>query len=195
LFLSQGIPMLVGGDELGRTQHGNNNAYCQDNEISWIDWEHVDRDLLPFVGRLIQLRNQHPVFRRRGWFKGRPLHGAGVGDIGWFRPDGQEMSDQDWNEGFAKSLAVFLNGDALRDIDAHGHPVRDDSFLLLFNADHESHSFTMPAASFGARWTLLVNSTSAMSPPSTVVLNGEAFEVAARSMAVFSRPSESMRQP
>ena len=113
LFLSQGIPMLLGGDEIGRTQRGNNNAYCQDNEISWFDWEHVDEELLEFTRRLIHLQAGHPAFRRRRWFKGRPVRGAGVGDIAWFRPDGEEMVDEDWQQTHTKSFAVFLNGDAL----------------------------------------------------------------------------------
>ena len=125
LLLSQGIPMLLGGDEIGRTQQGNNNAYCQDNEISWFDWNSADRGLLEFTRRVIRLRNEHPVFRRRGWFKGRPLHGAGISDIAWLRTDGEPMSEEDWQQGFAKSLMVFLNGEALHDTDREGTRLRD----------------------------------------------------------------------
>jgi len=107
-FLSQGIPMLLGGDEIGRTQRGNNNAYCQDNEISWYDWSSADTTLLEFARRLIQLRKEHPVFRRRKWFQGRPIHGAKVTDIGWFTPNGMEMAEEQWGEGFAKALGVFI---------------------------------------------------------------------------------------
>src|SRR5436853_1200172 len=124
LLLSQGIPMLLGGDEMGRTQQGNNNAYCQDNEISWFDWEAMDPGLLEFTRRVIRLRHEHPVFRRRGWFKGRPLRGKGVSDIAWLRTDGEEMSEEDWQTGFAKSLMVFLNGDGLNDLDEDGKRVR-----------------------------------------------------------------------
>ena len=147
LLLSQGIPMLLAGDELGRTQQGNNNAYCQDNELSWIDWDNGDAKLFEFTRRVIELQARHPVFRRRGWFKGQPVRRAGGSDIAWFRPDGVEMSDEDWNQEHAKAFAVFFNGDALRDRDEDGRAVRDDSFLLLFSAHDEALSFTMPAAS------------------------------------------------
>jgi glycogen operon protein len=157
LFLSQGVPMLVGGDEIGRTQHGNNNAYCQDNEISWFDWEHVDSGLLEFTRHLIAFRRAHPVFRRRRWFKGAP-HGAGeLADIAWFKPDGAEMSEQDWTEWFAKSFALFLNGRALRSRDEHGRPMSDDSFLLLFNAHTDTVTFTLPEAAWGARWLPVID--------------------------------------
>jgi glycogen operon protein len=157
LFLSQGVPMLVGGDEIGRTQHGNNNAYCQDNEISWFDWEHIDSGLLEFTRHLIAFRRAHPVFRRRRWFKGAP-HGAGeLADIAWFKPDGAEMSEQDWTDWFAKSFALFLNGRALRSRDEHGRPMSDDSFLLLFNAHTDTVTFTLPEAAWGARWLPVID--------------------------------------
>ncbi len=113
LLLSQGIPMLLGGDEIGRTQQGNNNGYCQDNEVSWYDWEYVDAGLHDFTQRLIHIRRDHPVFSRRRWFQGQPHHGKGLHDIGWFKPDGELMSDEEWAVGFAKSIGVFLNGDAI----------------------------------------------------------------------------------
>jgi glycogen operon protein len=113
LVLSQGVPMLLGGDEIGRSQKGTNNGYCQDNEVSWFDWEHADRDLLEFTRRLIRLHKEHPVFRRRRWFQGRPIHGQGVPDLGWFKPDAEEMSEEDWQQGFGKSIGVFLNGEAI----------------------------------------------------------------------------------
>jgi glycogen operon protein len=145
--------MLLGGDEMGRTQGGNNNAYCQDNEISWFDWENVDADLLEFTARLIAFRRDHPVFRRRRWFQGKPIHGEGVRDIGWFRPDGELMGDEDWRSGFSKSLGVFLNGDAIPSLDERGDPVRDDSFYILFNAHHEPLPFRLPAREqWGRRW-------------------------------------------
>jgi isoamylase len=157
LFLSQGVPMLVGGDEIGRTQKGNNNAYCQDNEISWYDWQHVDKDLLQFTRRLIGFRNRHPVFWRRRWFQGRPIHGTTVSDIGWFTPAGNDMSEEDWNAGFAKSLGVFLNGRAIPSPNERGEPVLDDSFYLMFNSHNEPVEFTVADARWGDRWTVLLN--------------------------------------
>ncbi|HZF07704.1 MAG TPA: glycogen debranching protein GlgX [Thermoanaerobaculia bacterium] len=152
LLLSQGIPMLLGGDEIGRTQRGNSNAYCQDNEISWYDWEAADEDLLDFTAGLIHLRREHPVFRRRRWFHGRPLHGAEARDVGWFRPDGEEMSEEDWRQGFARSLGVWLNGEAIPGLDRRGEPVRDDTFYLLFNAAAEPLAFRLPGGVWGGGW-------------------------------------------
>jgi glycogen operon protein len=157
LFLSQGVPMLCGGDEIGRTQGGNNNAYCQDNEISWYDWEHADQALLGFTRDLIRLRNDHPVFRRRRWFQGRPIRGTSVADIGWFTPSGAPMSDEDWQAGFAKSLAVFLNGDAIPTRDRRGERVVDDSFYVMFNAHQDPIEFVMPEAQWGERWMIVLD--------------------------------------
>lgn len=152
LFLSQGVPMLLGGDERGRTQKGNNNAYCQDNEITWFDWTHSDKALLEFTRRLIQLRKQHPLFRRRNWFQGRPIYGSDIFDIKWFTPEGEEMSEEDWHVGYAKSLGVFLNGAAMESTDRRGKPVVDDSFYLLFNAHHKPLEFTLSVEDWGQRW-------------------------------------------
>ncbi len=152
LLLSQGVPMVRHGDEIGHTQDGNNNAYCQDNEISWLDWEHADLDFLAFCSDLVAFRKQHPVFWRRRFFEGEPIFGGELSDIAWFRPDGEEMTDDDWHAGFAKSLAVFLNGDALPDPDPRGRLVRDDSFLLLFNGHHEDVTFVLPGKEWGRRW-------------------------------------------
>ena len=157
LMLSQGVPMLLGGDELGRTQHGNNNAYCQDNEISWYDWEGVDYDLLQFTRRLILLRHRHPVFCRRRWFQGRPIHGSTVSDIGWFTPAGAEMSEDDWRAGSAKSLGVFLNGRGIPTPDERGERVVDDSFYVMFNAHHEGMDFRLPTGEWGRRWTVVLD--------------------------------------
>jgi isoamylase len=192
LMLSQGIPMLLAGDELGRTQQGNNNAYCQDNEISWVDWARADGDLLEFTRRVIRVRSGHPVFRRRRWFQGRPLRGSHVSDIAWFRPDGQEMSEQDWGEGYAKSLAVFLNGNALRDVDADGQPVRDDSFLMLFNAHHEPLRFELPPAAFGVRWWSIIDTTAPRGERDLTVEAGGFVDVPARAIVVFSRPASGL---
>jgi isoamylase len=159
LVLSQGVPMLLGGDEMGRTQGGNNNAYCQDNEISWFDWSDRDENiaLLGFTRRLMEFRRAHPVFHRRRWFQGRELHGSGVSDIGWFDPSGAEMTESQWAEGFAKSLAVFLNGDELPSRDARGERTTDDSFLLMFNAHDGPIDFTIPTEAFGDAWSVVID--------------------------------------
>ena len=189
LLLSQGIPMILAGDEIGRTQHGNNNAYCQDNEISWFDWEAADRGLLEFTRRVVQLKRGHPVFQRRRWFKGRPLHGKDVADIAWFRPDGQPMSEEDWQVGFVKSIAVFLNGDALRDLDDTGERLRDESFLLVFNAHHEALPYTMPPEAFGGEWSVVVDTTTELGEHQRTLAAGEVLEMAARSLMVLARSS------
>ena len=157
LMLSQGVPMLLAGDEIGRTQKGNNNAYCQDNEISWLDWESADQDLLQYTRRLIDMRRRHRVFRRRRWFQGRPIHGSDVTDVGWFRPDGSPMDDEDWRVGFAKSLGVFLNGDRIDSTDPRGDPVVDDSFYILFNAHHDRLPFVTPGPEWGKRWVKVLD--------------------------------------
>jgi isoamylase len=152
LMLSQGVPMLLGGDEIGRTQQGNNNAYCQDSEISWYDWSNADQHLLQFTRQLIRLRRRHPVFCRRRWFQGQPIHGTDVSDIGWFTPTGQEMSEEDWRAGFARSLGVFLNGRAIPTPDERGERIYDESFYVIFNAHHEALPFTLPDERWGTSW-------------------------------------------
>ncbi|GAA2871457.1 glycogen debranching protein GlgX [Streptosporangium fragile] len=158
LFISQGVPMLLAGDEFGRTQGGNNNAYCQDNEISWIDWSlaKTEGDLLDFVRGLSKLRREHPVFQRRRFFHGRRAD-DGTRDIVWLTPSGEEMSAADWHTGYAKSLTVFLNGDAITEPGTRGEPIVDDSFLLLINAHHEDMSFTLPEPKYGERWRSVLN--------------------------------------
>ena len=167
LFLSQGVPMLLGGDEFGRTQGGNNNGYCQDSPISWYDWSLAEdnRDLLDFTRGLARLRTEHPVFRRPRFFQGRPLHGEGVKDIGWFRPDGNEMSAEDWDDGVAKSIGVFLNGEALGSVDQRGEPITDDTFLLLLNADADEVKFTLPGAEWAEGWTRVVDTETGQFEP------------------------------
>ncbi len=157
LFLSQGVPMLLGGDEIGRTQRGNNNGYCQDNEISWYDWDQADAGLLHFTQRLVRLRHQHPVFCRRRWFQGRPIHGTQVSDIAWFTPAGAEMSEEDWGVGFAKSLGVFLNGRGIPTPNERGEPIVDESFYVMFNAGADPLEFQIPAEKWGTRWTMILN--------------------------------------
>ena len=186
LFLSQGIPMLLSGDEAGRSQGGNNNAYGQDNELSWFDWETQDGSLVAFTTRLVDLRRAHPVFRRRRWFQGRPLHGADVADLAWFRPDGTEMTDDDWESGFAKSVAVFLNGDAIPTCDARGQRVLDDSFLVLFNAYHDNLDFALPPERFGEGWVKVLDTADELTEGDQFKA-GDAVTVTARSVALLRR--------
>jgi glycogen operon protein len=188
LLLSQGVPMLCGGDELGRTQGGNNNAYCQDNEISWFDWNLKDRDrqLLAFAQRLIQLRREQPVLRRRQFFQGRRIRGSEIKDIAWFRPDGHEMTDQDWQNEHARSLGVRLAGDAIQEKDYKGRPIHGDTLLLLFNAHHEPLPFVLPAHQRGVRWEILVDTSAPEeSDDHKQLRGGEAFDLKARSIAVL----------
>jgi isoamylase len=167
LLLSQGVPMIVAGDEMGRTQGGNNNAYCQDNEISWLDWDLDERQrrLLEFTRRLIALRADHPVFRRREFFGGAgDGSAAGLPDIRWFRADGRDMSRRDWRRGELRALGVFLNGEAIPSLSPVGEPVLDDSFVLLVNAGHEPVQFRLPARRFGNRWRQTISTAEPDAP-------------------------------
>jgi isoamylase len=164
LFLSQGVPMICHGDELGRSQGGNNNGYCQDNEMTWIDWSKVDVDLLAFTRRIATLRREHPVFRRRRFFDGRPVRrrgGGGMPDIAWFTPDGDEMTEEDWDSGFGRSIAVFLNGQGIPDRDGRGQRVVDDSFLMCFSAHDEEIDFTVPGTDYAEAWEVIVDTLNA----------------------------------
>jgi glycogen operon protein len=156
LLLSQGVPMLLHGDEFGRTQHGNNNAYCQDNELTWVDWSLLRENwsLHEFIQQVLKVRAEHPVFRRRRFLRGGPPPDgrSPLPDIAWFTPAATPMTEQDWQAGFAKAITVFLNGDAIAEPDEHGRPVVDTSFLLLFNAHHEQLGFTMPPQAYGEVW-------------------------------------------
>ena len=158
LFLSQGVPMLIAGDEMSRTQNGNNNSYCQDNEISWINWETMDKDLMKFTSKLIKLRKEHAAFSRKNWFNGEVELKSGVADIAWFLPDGSEMSEDNWNHDFAKSVAVFLNGLGLHSVNAEGNKVVDDSFYIIFNAHDEPLNYKLPAKEYARDWELLIDS-------------------------------------
>ncbi|MFD0764373.1 glycogen debranching protein GlgX [Mucilaginibacter lutimaris] len=157
LFLSQGVPMLVAGDEFGRTQQGNNNAYCQDNEISWLNWGEADRDLLAFTRRLIALRKDHPIFRRRKWFRGKPVKGKGPEDIAWFLPEGGPMEDHNWDHDFARSLGIYLNGLGLHSVDPKGVPIKDDNFYLMFNAHHEPLEYRLPEVLNNKSWEIVLD--------------------------------------
>jgi glycogen operon protein len=190
LVLSQGVPMIAHGDELGRTQRGNNNVYCQDNELSWVDWEGARaHDVLTgFVTRLTRLRAEHPVFRRQRFFQGRPIRGTSLEDIAWLRPDGAPMSGQDWDTG-TQTLMIYLNGRGIPDRDELGRQVIDDSFLLLFNAHHEDLEFTLPDEAYGQGWQseldtadpLLADERRRYPQP------GSTIEVVARSILVLRR--------
>jgi isoamylase len=183
LLLSQGVTMLLSGDESGRTQGGNNNAYCQDNEISWQDWDNLDEDLLDFTRRLIALRREHPVLRRRRWFQGLPIRGSV--DLGWCKPDGAEMGDYDWDAGSAPTVGLFLNGEAITDRDRRGQRVTDDCFLLLFNAHHEPIEWTLPKV-WGEQWELIID-TSGPAQEGEALESGRALPVAGRSVVVLRR--------
>jgi len=152
LLLSQGVPMLLGGDELGRTQIGNNNAWCQDNEISWFDWRNADEELNAFVKRLIRMRKEHPVFRPARFLEGREVVGSGLPDVWWFRPDGRRMTQRDWRTPEIRQLGVFLNGKEIQTPGPRGEAVIDDDFLLLFNAHGDPAVFTLPPRRFARRW-------------------------------------------
>lgn len=188
--------MLLAGDEMGRTQRGNNNAYCQDSEISWISWPpgttaETDQALLEFVGKLIRIRADHPVFRRRRFFRGQPVGDVSdqLRDIVWFTRAGEEMTGGDWEAGMAKTLTVFLNGDAISEPDGRGEPIRDSSFLLLFNAGGQDLEFTVPPARYGARWEKEVDTVVPLNlaEPASPAKPGDAVVVSSRSVQVLSR--------
>ena len=188
LFLSLGVPMLLAGDEFGRSQQGNNNAYCQDNAISWVDWMNMDTSELTFARQIIEFRKQHPVFLRRKWFQGRSIRGSETNDIAWFRPDGELMSDQDWGAGFAKSLGVFLNGDEIPSVDAAGRRVLDASFYLIFNAHWEPVEFALPPEKWGQNWNRVVDtSNEEPNEDATQYAAGTRIKIESRSLVVMQR--------
>jgi isoamylase len=187
LFLSQGVPMLLGGDELGRTQEGNNNAFCQDNELSWFDWESVDGELLEFTRSLIAFRAAHPTFRRRSFLTGG-TSGSGLPDVWWFRPDGRKMTQRDWGRGEAKTVGVFLNGGEIPRHSPRGDDLRDDSFMLLFNGHYEPITFHLPTRRFGLRWTVVLSTADGhFGDGGEVVAARGAIEVTSRSIVILRR--------
>lgn len=189
LFLSQGVPMIVAGDELGRTQKGNNNAYCQDNELSWIDWKHADENLLEFTRKLIELRKKHPVFCRRKWFQGQRIRGTGVEDIAWFLPDGKEMTEEHWNSSFAKSLAVFLNGKGLHTAGPRGEIITDDHFYIIFNAHFEDLEYSFPSKKYGEQWQLVFDTVNGFADEKIRPYRyNKKLQVASRSIMLFRQP-------
>lgn len=190
LFLSMGVPMLLSGDEFGRTQKGNNNAYCQDNEISWLDWDNIDEDLLDFTRKLIKLRKQHPVFSSPNWFQGKPIKGKGLADIAWFQPNGNEMLDVDWNKSFAKSLAIFLNGHGINARDKHGKKIADDNFYVIFNAHYEPLTFILPDKKWGNPWQRIFDTSDPSVEEQELFYNaGDNIYVEARSVVLLRHSS------
>ncbi len=185
LLLSQGIPMLLGGDEFGRSQQGNNNAYCQDNEISWYDWENTDDNMLEFCSRLIHFRHNHPAFRRRRWFQGRAIHGTEVKDIAWFTFDGESMAEEDWGEVFAKSLGIFLNGESIPNPNPKGEPVSDDKFYIIINAHHEPLDCTLPGTEWAQRWVRELDTIEGWAEEEEVIEAGGTIKIEARSLLVL----------
>jgi glycogen operon protein len=187
MFLSQGVPMLLAGDEIGRTQQGNNNAYCQDSEISWVDWK-LDKsreELLQFTRFLIQLHHRHPALTRRNFFQGRRIRGSEVKDLTWFRPDGKEMSDEDWNNPQAHSLGLRLAGDAIEEVDARGNRIVDDTLLILLNAHSAPSPFSLPAQR-AKRWELILDTRETTGRRRhRLMRGGESYELEARCLALF----------
>lgn len=189
LFLSQGVPMLVAGDELGRTQKGNNNAYCQDNEMSWIDWQNIDEELIEFTSRLIHFRLEHPVFCRKKWFQHKSIKGKDVTDIEWFLPEGEPMTEVHWTSTYAKSLGIFLSGDQLGAQTDKGENIVDDSFFVVFNSHHEPVVFKLPDDRWGPSWIKLIDTYygSFDTEGKTEVKAGENIEIKERSIILLKQ--------
>jgi glycogen operon protein len=192
LFLSQGVPMLLAGDEFGRTQGGNNNAYCQDNEISWLDWklDRPRRELLDFSRYLMRFRGEHPMLRRRHFFQGRRIRGSEVKDLAWFRPDGKEMSDEDWNNAETRCFGLRLAGDAIEELDDRGNPIVDDTLLILLNAHYETISFRLPAHRRKLRWEVVLDSfdPNLDRKKQRLMRGGEIYDLKDRSLVVLRLP-------
>lgn len=189
LILSQGVPMLVAGDEMGRSQGGNNNAYCQDNEISWLDWELRTKNAkqLEFTRQLTHFQHAHPIFRRRKWFQGRAIHGSGVSDIAWFNPDGGEMTEEQWQVGYSKAIGIFLNGEEIATPNARGERILDDSFLLFFNAYWEVLNFVIPPRFQSLPWLAVIDTTEPtfVEDQGRIYTGGKTVAVTARSVMVL----------
>ena len=193
LFLSQGVPMLLAGDESGRTQRGNNNAYCQDNEISWLDWklDRPRRELLEFTRFLLCFRNQHPVLTRRHFFQGRRIRGSEVKDLAWFRTDGKEMSDEDWNNSEMRCFGLRLAGDAIEELDDRGNRIVDDTLLILLNAHYEAIPFTLPAHRRTVRWEVVLDTCEPHldRKKRRLMRGGENYDLRERALVILRLPS------
>jgi isoamylase len=182
------VPMLLHGDELGRSQGGNNNGYCQDSELTWIDWANVDEGLLAFTKAATKLRSEHPTFRRRRFFHGRPVRrgqGDPVPDIDWLTPSGEQMADDDWDVGYAKSLSVYLNGLGIRETDERGEFVKDDHFYLAFNASDKPIDFCLPSEDYAPSWTTMLDTAEMDEVEPVEVKPGETVTVQGRSIVVL----------
>jgi isoamylase len=184
LFLSQGVPMLLGGDEFGRTQNGNNNAYCHDDEVSWFNWKQRDNELFEFTKRLIAFRKQHPVFRRSKFFQGKRVRGSEIKDVMWFNPGGNEMSDEEWASPFERCLGMLVSGDADDVVDSRGEPVRDDTFLLLINAHHEAIPFMLPGEE-KLEWELMLDTEEGFLKKSAKFSSGDDVDLKGRSTVLL----------
>ena len=194
LMLSQGVPMLLHGDELGRTQQGNNNGYCQDSPLTWIHWDEVDEGLLRFTKAVTRLRHEHPTFRRRRFFHGRPVRreaGQPVPDIAWFTHAGELMTEEDWDAAYSKSIGVYLNGHGIRSTDERGENVVDDHFYLAFNAWHEPIEFTLPPEEYAQSWTVVLDTAEMGEVEPREFKPGETLTLQDRSMVVLSAPRRS----
>jgi glycogen operon protein len=194
LLLSQGVPMICGGDERGRSQRGNNNAYCQDNEISWLNWDLNERDaqLLEFAKHLIQLRKEHPVLLRRRFFQGRAIRGGGIRDIAWFQPDGSDMSEEAWDNGLVRTLGMRLNGMAIDETDERGERIIDDILLLLINGHDEKQSFKLPGPPESPRWEVLLDTNTPHVEETRSAAPGEIFELHPRTLVMLRQPKEEL---
>jgi glycogen operon protein len=188
LLLAQGVPMLLGGDEFGRTQQGNNNAYCQDSEISWFDWDTVDDDLLAFTAKVVELRMAHSVFRRKKFFTGQPQNGSPLPDIEWFEPTGDHMEPDDWSSSWNRTVAAFLNGDGIDEMNRRGEPRVSDSFYVCLNAYWEAVDFVLPPAAYGAEWTVVIDTADDGTDGRAPQAPGAVVRVESRSVVVLQRP-------
>ena len=181
--------MLLAGDEFGRSQRGNNNAYCQDNPISWVNWQldAEERALLEFTRTLIRLRAEHPVFHRRAFFQGRSIHGLQISDIAWYRPDGQEMTDGEWNSGYTRSLGMLLNGGIMDEWDRRGRHLHDDVFLLLLNAHHEPIPFAVPGLESDPPWHVVLDTAMQDGTTEAVYHGGQTYSLQERSLVLLQQ--------
>jgi isoamylase len=191
LILSQGVPMISHGDELGRTQRGNNNAYCQDSDVSWVDWARADEHLLEFVRTLTAFRTRHRVFRRRRFFTGLPVQsreaGAPLPDLAWFTPDGREMTHDDWGNEFGRAVLLFVNGEGIRERGQYGQRHRDDSFLLCFNAHDAPIDFVTPSGDYGQKWLRVITTADPDPNEERTVGAGGTIRVPDRCLVVLER--------
>ncbi|AXY78474.1 glycogen debranching enzyme GlgX [Paraflavitalea soli] len=194
LLLSQGVPMISAGDELGRTQQGNNNAYCQDNEISWINWLQLDHDLLQFVQYLIKVRKQHPAFSRNRWFRGHALTGGGMEDIAWFLPNGDPMQEAHWQTGFAKSLGIFLHELESHNDDPLDEVISHENFYCIFNAHHEAVEYYLPGQQYGQQWKMIINTDRPDAVHARKIYrSGHPIKAAGRSMILLKSAGKTIR--